>query len=174
MIQIKDKCLNFGLLVEPKHLKVLKFIKSVTENFYITGSIALSLLGIIRRPINDVDVVIWDKEELKKIFEAFGGEFFTNYNDEKETDFEDCSPKHLRFKLYDVNVCVFFMQYERVQEVELDGERYNISDPKFIFSAKFNYVEDILRGQLTDQSLKRLLKNISDIRSYVFYLNNQQ
>lgn len=173
MIQIQDKDLKFGLLIQARHFAALAAISEVTDKFYITGSIALSFLGIIRRPINDVDVVVWDRDELKKIHAAFGGEFYENYNQEKQADIEDDRPKHLRFDLAEISVCVFYMQYESTSEIIVRDQKYTISDPEHIMRAKFNYIHNIIDNTMTDQALKRLTKNINDVQDYTFHITKK-
>ena len=169
MITIEDKSLNFGLLLTKKYFAIIKAIQDVTDEFYITGSIALSLLGIIRRPINDIDIVVSSKEVFNLLYETFGGVFYQNYNEEVCST-EDYIPKHLRFTIANIPVCVFFMQYESAQEVQVYGEKYFISDPEHIISAKFNYVNQIINDGVTEDSAKRLKKNIADIQDYFVYL----
>jgi len=160
---------DFGSLIQKRHLETIEAIKSVTDKFYITGSIALSLLGIIRRQINDVDIVVWDKSEMQKIYETFGGEFYENYDQEKPCDMTDFIPNHLRFQLAGIPVCVFYMQHEKTQDVVMNGVTYCVSNPQSIIAVKFNYIRNAV-DSTTPESKKRLLKNLNDISDYTFYL----
>ena len=47
------------------HLPILKQIKETGVKFYITGSFALSVFKIIRRPINDLDIIVKTREDFE-------------------------------------------------------------------------------------------------------------
>lgn len=168
---------NKNKMITTKQRAILKKIKETGVDFHITGSISLSILKIIRRPINDLDIVVKSREDLKKLYEIFGGKLFQNYEKIKddETDLL-LNANQIRTKIDSENVCVFLTDVEETMEVPLEnGEFYNIAYPHSIINAKFNMVYNLLNKKELDDAVKKILnKHLSDIHNYCIFVQNQK
>ena len=166
------------------HLPILRQIKETGVKFYVTGSFALSILKIIRRPINDLDIIVKTREDFELMYEKFGGELFEDYEKIKDTLTDVLTyANQIRTKINTVDVCVFYIQDEKTLSVELDGENFDISQPSSIINAKFLYVNNILgnvdylnkeSGIIEIQKLKRLKKHLADIQDYCIFVESKR
>ena len=166
------------------HLPILKQIKETGVKFYITGSFALSVFKIIRRPINDLDIIVKTREDFELMYEKFGGELFEDYEKIKDTLTDVLTyANQIRTKINTVDVCIFCIEDEETLSVELDGEIFHVSYPHSTINAKFLYVNNILgnvdylnkeSGIIEIQKLKRLKKHLADIQDYCIFVESKR
>lgn len=163
-------------MITEQQYAVLKKIKETGVDFHITGSIVLSILKIIRRPTNDLDIVVKSREDLKKLYEFFGGKLFQNYEKVKddETDLL-LNANQIRTKIDSEDVCVFLTDVEETMEVPLgNGEIYNIAYPHSIINAKFTMLYNLLSKDQSEDLVKKTFKHLSDIHNYCIFVQNQK
>ena len=112
----------------------LTFIRNNFKNDIISGSIALSLLGLINRVVSDVDILIKDKNR-------YSGYINNTYPDDEELDnrlgyinFE--YKKNFFSKTRDYEVDFFLNLDAKFIEFDFEGTTLKLQHPLEIISAK--------------------------------------
>jgi hypothetical protein len=62
-----------------KYTDILKQLKDILGDFYITGSLSLSLNGDITRDVSDLDLIVTNLEDLNRLQAAFELKCFCSY-----------------------------------------------------------------------------------------------
>jgi hypothetical protein len=149
---------------------ILKQIIYISENYkpvYFCGSISLNALGIINRPVNDIDMCVHISESgsAKNYFQSLEKNknkiwLFKN-NKANHSEYNG----HKRYIINDIEHCLFFNNDKYCIEVEIkQGLRIKISLPQETIAAKRQYIKDTDDGYgINDSNLR---KHKEDVEFY--------
>lgn len=139
--EIKFTPLNYPLdsvyLSSKKHKDLLYFISDTFSNDIVSGSLALSLFGLLHRQVNDIDILIDDKNR------------YDGYNKDGYSDDEFSTPNRLGYKKFKYKRGIFTSEkeynvdfFENVGAsfitVDFDGKKVKVHNPLEIMDYKLN------------------------------------
>lgn len=139
--EIKFTPLNYPLdsvyLSSKKYKDLLYFISDTFSNDIVSGSLALSLFGLLHRQVNDIDILIDDKNR------------YDGYNKDGYSDDEFSTPNRLGYKKFKYKRGIFTSEkeynvdfFENVGAsfitVDFDGKKVKVHNPLEIMDYKLN------------------------------------
>lgn len=196
----KREALGF---IGKEKLHVLGHLVALYPDLIVTGSISLMYHGLVRRPVNDLDVVVMRSDFKANPPRSLVAEGLKVVETACEEDYDDEDAEdHVRYTIEGVDVCFFIQDnaddwkeqlqagvhpYDRIH----DESRVWLSfcNPKVIIGAKRSYIEDLrskaesrkregklqsMKQLLTSYEYSRLRKHTQDCDSYLLlYLEEE-
>ncbi len=141
-------------------LSAIDIIVKNTPDVVFGGSIALSVMGLINRPVNDIDLFFPIDSSLSK------NNFLTYVSDigsDTVTDVNGNTIQRTSARIHDVKVCCFKVSNEELQcsTALLDnGCRINIQNVNYVIMAKRSYAKSNPKHQ---DDLKNIDHNIGEL-----------
>ena len=157
-------------------LKVMKKLIDVSNNEIVFGgSIVLNALGLIKRPIHDVDIFI------DKHISIYGGLDFFIHNEiddeliyESVTDINGIPINRISIKIDGINVCIFSVQTLNYSSFKLNDKDIKIQNINEAILAKRAYLkitEDRNKNTITSNylnlSYEKHKKDVQDIDEFL-------
>jgi hypothetical protein len=151
-------------------LSMIDHIISKAPDVVFGGSIALNAVGLLNRPIGDIDLFISNKSSFKKqnTLDLFDGAGFS-INDgfsETEMDINGNLIERMGYKCNDVKLCVFKVSDEELQhsKVTFLGRTINIQNVNYAIMAKQVFAEKAQNNPYANKTLKHI-DDIFDINT---------
>ncbi len=155
-------------------ISVLKELQGIIGDFIITGSISLRLHNVIKRKVNDIDLVI-ENVDFDKINDAL------NEHNKKKKDEWFCdsislvltsvyphfhNKKHIIIVFQNTKFCVFEGKYNDFIELEVKGFPLKILHPRYSIDAKLNILKHLEKSDRSKNNLIAYEKHLKDIMYY--------
>jgi hypothetical protein len=150
-------------------LSVMLRIVFVYPDCLFGGSIALNGIGLISRPISDIDIFIVNSKSIPTSLISLGQESDGNVGSDTVTDINGVEIQRTAMKINDVKVCVF-----KVPEHELSFSLVKFTRDGITYKFKIQHVNHAINAKRaylkTSQNPKHEidLKSIEDELNFLF------
>jgi hypothetical protein len=146
-------------------VNVIDKLLVASKDIVFGGSIALNAVGLIKRPIHDIDLMIHQTDKISLVKKFNSNNICRNYDDLSETvtDINGNSISRYGFKINDINICLFILP--------------NVTSSDFVFNNRTIKIQNINEAILAKRAYGNINgiskeKHVKDLNSIDEFLND--